>query len=132
MLRRTVRFSRFVLAGFEKAYGPTARIGLALLSGLTPGGSAEAAGSRNAWFVLHVALSVSGVALMALASITILTFVGIWYKRHGLARIRAGAKLVNSPQVGLGGAVPLDYAETELGAREVEDLLSRIEYGVYS
>jgi len=35
-------------------------------------------------------------------------------------------------QVGLGGAVPLDYAETELGAREVEDLLGRIEYGVYS
>src|SRR5437763_2842943 len=39
---------------------------------------------------------------------------------------------LNSPQVGLGGAVPLDYAETELGAREAEDLLSRIEYGVYS
>jgi putative toxin-antitoxin system antitoxin component (TIGR02293 family) len=37
-----------------------------------------------------------------------------------------------SPQVGLGGAVPLDYAETEVGAREVEDLLGRIEYGVYS
>jgi uncharacterized protein (DUF2384 family) len=28
--------------------------------------------------------------------------------------------------------VPLDYAETEIGAREVEDLLGRIEYGVYS
>jgi putative toxin-antitoxin system antitoxin component (TIGR02293 family) len=37
-----------------------------------------------------------------------------------------------SPQAGLGGAVPLDYAETEIGAREVEDLLGRIEYGVYS
>jgi len=37
-----------------------------------------------------------------------------------------------SPQVGLGGAVPLDYAETEVGAREVEDLLGRIEYGVYA
>ena len=37
-----------------------------------------------------------------------------------------------SPQVGLGGAVPLDYARTEVGAREVEDLLGRIEYGVYS
>lgn len=41
-------------------------------------------------------------------------------------------KWLNSPQVGLGGAVPLDYAETEVGAREVEDLLGRIEYGVYS
>jgi putative toxin-antitoxin system antitoxin component (TIGR02293 family) len=39
---------------------------------------------------------------------------------------------LSSPQVGLGGEVPLDYAETELGAREVEDLLGRIEYGVYS
>lgn len=36
------------------------------------------------------------------------------------------------PQHGLGGAVPLDYAETEIGAREVDDLLGRIDYGVYS
>ena len=36
------------------------------------------------------------------------------------------------PQVGLGGAVPLDYASTETGAREVENLLGRIDYGVYS
>ena len=39
---------------------------------------------------------------------------------------------LTSPQFGLGGAVPLDYAETEVGAREVEDLLGRVEYGVYS
>jgi putative toxin-antitoxin system antitoxin component (TIGR02293 family) len=39
---------------------------------------------------------------------------------------------LTSPQFGLGGAVPLAYAETEVGAREVEDLLGRIEYGVYS
>jgi len=39
---------------------------------------------------------------------------------------------LTSPQFGLGGAVPLDYADTEVGAREVEDLLGRIEYGVYS
>lgn len=37
-----------------------------------------------------------------------------------------------SPQFGLGGAVPLEYAMTEVGAREVEDLLGRIEHGVYS
>jgi len=36
------------------------------------------------------------------------------------------------PQRGLGGAVPLDYAETEVGAREVDDLLGRIEYSVYT
>ena len=39
---------------------------------------------------------------------------------------------LNSPQVGLGGAVPLAFATTEVGAREVEDLLGRIEYGVYA
>ncbi|MDB6070999.1 MAG: hypothetical protein JWL81_2170 [Verrucomicrobiales bacterium] len=39
---------------------------------------------------------------------------------------------LNSPQTGLGGEVPLAYADTEVGAREVEDLLGRIEYGVYS
>ena len=39
---------------------------------------------------------------------------------------------LSSPQVGLGGAAPLEYAATEVGAREVENLLGRIEYGVYS
>ena len=34
------------------------------------------------------------------------------------------------PQVGLGGEIPLDYAQTEIGAREVEKLLGRIDYGV--
>jgi putative toxin-antitoxin system antitoxin component (TIGR02293 family) len=39
---------------------------------------------------------------------------------------------LKAPQRGLGGAVPLDYAQTEAGAREVENLLGRIDYGVYS
>ncbi len=39
---------------------------------------------------------------------------------------------LNSPQAGLGGEVPLEYAQTEVGAREVEDLLGRIDHGVYS
>lgn len=32
----------------------------------------------------------------------------------------------------LGGASPLEYADSEPGAREVENLLGRIQYGVYS
>jgi putative toxin-antitoxin system antitoxin component (TIGR02293 family) len=36
-----------------------------------------------------------------------------------------------SPQLALGEKTPLDYADTELGAREVENLLSRIEHGVF-
>src|SRR5436190_24247064 len=35
-------------------------------------------------------------------------------------------------KAGLGKAVPLDFARTEIGAREVENLLGRLEYGVYS
>jgi len=46
--------------------------------------------------------------------------------------VENGRRWLTSPQVGLGGAVPLEYAETEVGAREVENLLGRIEYGVYS
>ncbi len=37
-----------------------------------------------------------------------------------------------SPQKAFAGATPLDYAETELGAREVENQLGRIEHGVFS
>jgi len=46
-----------------------------------------------------------------------------------IERARAWLK---HPQYGLGGAIPLDYARTEIGAREVENLLGRIDYGVYS
>jgi putative toxin-antitoxin system antitoxin component (TIGR02293 family) len=46
--------------------------------------------------------------------------------------IEAARQWLTSAQFGLGGAVPLDYAKTEPGAREVENLLGRIEYGVYS
>ena len=41
-------------------------------------------------------------------------------------------KWLSSPQRGLGGAVPIDFAASEIGAREVENLLGRLEFGVYS
>jgi putative toxin-antitoxin system antitoxin component (TIGR02293 family) len=46
--------------------------------------------------------------------------------------VERGQAWLKFPQYGLGGAVPLDYASTEAGAREVENLLGRIKYGVYS
>ena len=49
-----------------------------------------------------------------------------------LGGIERARHWLTSPQYGLGGAVPLEYAETEPGAREVENLLGRIEFGVYS
>jgi putative toxin-antitoxin system antitoxin component (TIGR02293 family) len=39
---------------------------------------------------------------------------------------------LSSPQRALGGAVPLEMARTEIGAREVEDLIGRLEHGVFS
>jgi len=39
---------------------------------------------------------------------------------------------MTTPQRGLAGAVPLDLASTEVGAREVEDALGRIEDGVFA
>ncbi len=46
--------------------------------------------------------------------------------------LESGRQWITSPQAGSGGAVPLEYAATEPGAREVENLHGRIEYGVYS
>jgi putative toxin-antitoxin system antitoxin component (TIGR02293 family) len=39
---------------------------------------------------------------------------------------------LNCPQIGLGNAIPLECAKTSFGTREVEKLLTRIDYGVYA
>lgn len=39
---------------------------------------------------------------------------------------------MTTPQRGLGGAVPLELAGTEVGAREIEDALGRIEDGIFA
>lgn len=41
-------------------------------------------------------------------------------------------KWLKEEAYGLGDIPPLEYAATEIGAREVEDLLGRIEHGVFS
>lgn len=43
--------------------------------------------------------SIAWFALMALLAIVILYYVGVWYKHHGLARIRASAKLHRRPDL---------------------------------
>lgn len=45
---------------------------------------------------------------------------------------RPAREWLQTSQAGLGDRVPLDLLRTEAGGREVEDLLGRIEYGVYS
>jgi ABC-type uncharacterized transport system permease subunit len=61
------RLLRGSAVSFFAAPLATGLVGLAILSGLTPG--PETPANRNAWFVLHVALSGLGLALMALAFI---------------------------------------------------------------
>ena len=61
------RLLRGSAVSFFAAPVATGLLGLAILSGLTP--DASPAPGRNTWFVLHVVLSVLGVALMALAFI---------------------------------------------------------------
>jgi putative toxin-antitoxin system antitoxin component (TIGR02293 family) len=39
---------------------------------------------------------------------------------------------LQAPNKALGNQPPLTLAETEIGGREVEDLIGRLEYGVYS
>ncbi len=41
-------------------------------------------------------------------------------------------KWLNCPNPSLGDRIPIEMAETDAGAREVETILTRIAYGVYS
>ena len=44
----------------------------------------------------------------------------------------AAARWLKSPQRALGGAVPLELAQTDVGTRAVEALLGRMEHGIYT
>ena len=46
--------------------------------------------------------------------------------------VAAARQWLQTPQVGLGGEMPLDFASTEVGAREVENLIIRLQHGVFS
>jgi putative toxin-antitoxin system antitoxin component (TIGR02293 family) len=44
----------------------------------------------------------------------------------------AAVEWLTTPQTALGDRVPLDLARTEIGAREVERLVGRLDHGVFS
>lgn len=44
----------------------------------------------------------------------------------------AASTWLASPQRALGGAVPLEFANTEIGSREVEQLIGRLQHGVFA
>ncbi|MFI5458961.1 MAG: antitoxin Xre/MbcA/ParS toxin-binding domain-containing protein [Isosphaerales bacterium] len=45
---------------------------------------------------------------------------------------QAARRWLTVPQPALGGSTPWDYAATEIGAREVESLIGRLEHGIPS
>lgn len=54
---------------------------------------------------------------------------------HAAAALGGGAgarSWLVAPAIAFQGECPLDYADTEIGAREVEALLGRLEHGVFS
>ena len=51
---------------------------------------------------------------------------------HVLGSLEDARRWLDTGKRALGGTTPLAFAKTEPGAREVEDLLGRIEYGIPS
>ena len=45
--------------------------------------------------------------------------------------IASAVNFLTTPKKAFGGRVPVEYSRTELGAREVETLIGRLEYGVF-
>lgn len=61
----------------------------------------------------------------------LMRFARLWTLAVDVFEDEEGARTwLGAPQFGLSGEVPLEYAATEAGAREVENLLRRIGYGV--
>ncbi len=61
----------------------------------------------------------------------LMRFARLWWLASDVYENEEGARAwLKTPQFGLTGAIPLEYAVTEAGAREVEDLLRRIDFGV--
>jgi len=46
--------------------------------------------------------------------------------------VKGAVRWLTTPKRALDGRIPLEYSRTELGAREVEHLVGRLEHGVFS
>ena len=111
----------------------TGLVALALLLGLGPGDAPSAGG--NAWFILHVTLSVLGLALLALAFITaalyLLQFRELKSKRFGavfrlfpplerLDRLNHVSLVAGFPTLTLGVLLAVGYAVRYAGGMHVD------------
>jgi putative toxin-antitoxin system antitoxin component (TIGR02293 family) len=103
--------------------------------------------------MLHKGMDISSVDLARVTNIAIRTLqrrrkqghfqtdeserllrLGILFDRaiEVLGSADAAKGWMKTPNKSLAGQAPLEYSDTEPGAREVEDLLGRIEHGVFS
>lgn len=137
------RLLRGSAVSFFAAPLATGLLGLAILSGLTPG--MEAAPGQNTWFVLHVVLSVWGVALMALAFIAaalyLLQFRELKARRFGqifqlfpplerLDQLNRFALVAGFPALTLGVLLALGYGVRFSGGLHVAK--AQIVWGVFT
>lgn len=121
----------------------TGLVGFAILSGLTPGADATAA--RNVWFVLHVALSALGLALMALAFIAaalyLIQFRELKARRFGqvfqlfpplerLDQLNRFALVAGFPALTLGVVLALGYGAQFSGGLHVAK--AQIVWGIFT
>ncbi len=126
------RFVRGSAVAFFTAPLAAGLVGLAVLSGFGPG--TEPSAGRNAWFILHVTLSVLGLALLALAFIAaalyLLQFRELKSRRFGqvfqlfpplerLDRLNRFALAAGFPALTLGVLLALGYAERFAGGVHV-------------
>lgn len=91
--------------------------------------SALGVSEKTAWRLRHTPAK----RLTAVTSDRLYRLARIFALAEGVLEDREQANdWLRSPQVGLNNRIPFELMETEAGAREVEDLLLRIEHGVLS
>jgi hypothetical protein len=121
------------LLGGEEVLGPDIRTALDLARATRKGLPRMAADwlSKVAGNVLSA--SDGGVRLSPIESDNIVRIARILAKAIDVLEDQAKAvHWLNTPNRALGGEIPINLLDTSSGEHEVEALLDRIEYGVYS
>jgi putative toxin-antitoxin system antitoxin component (TIGR02293 family) len=75
----------------------------------------------------------SGLRLSAEESDRIMRVARVFAQtKDTLGSAEKASRWLQKRNIALGGEVPLDLLDTDMGARSVEEILNRIEYGLYS
>ncbi len=139
------RLLRGSAVSFFAAPLATGLVGLSVLSGLTPG--TEIAASRTTWLALHVALSVLGLALMALAFIAaalyLLQFRELKARRFGqvyqlfpplerLDRLNRFALVAGFPALTVGLLLAVGYGARFSGGAGLQVAKAQLVWGLFT